>query len=230
VPLSIIVFLLAGAALAVFSNLLLPALVYRFRLRGRAGWASSNGFQRCEPRAAPLLEPLTLRIFKTRRGRVLSCASRGPLTVIDYAFTQSLGGGKPTDSVDVRRATTIVLAALAADAPSVIVRPRPQGIPRFLLDKVAQAGGRSAAIVGALQSSIESGDPAFDSAFQTIGDDEAAVRTCLGPGVRRAMMTSARSSYEIGGRHAAVSAPGLAFGEELDRMIETAEALMRELR
>ena len=229
-PLSIVVFLLSGAALAVFSNLLLPVLVYRFRLRGRAGWASSNGFQRCDPPAAPLLEPLTLRIFKTRRGRVLSCASRGPLTLIDYAFTQRLGGGDPTDSAEVRRATTIVLAALAADAPSVIVRPRLQGIPRFLLDKVAHAGGRSGAIVRALRSSIETGDAAFDGAFQTIGDDERSVRACLGPGVRRAMMTSPRSSYEIGGRHAAVWRPGLAFGEELHRMIEAADTLSRELR
>jgi hypothetical protein len=44
------------------------AVVYRFRLRGRAGWASSNGFQRCEPPAAPLLEPLTLRIFRRDAG------------------------------------------------------------------------------------------------------------------------------------------------------------------
>lgn len=234
-PQSIVLFVLAGAALAAFCNLLLPGLVYRFRLRGRAAWASSNGFQRCDPPVASVLEPVTLRILKRRRGRVLSCASRGPLTLIDYAFTQSLGGSDPTESADVRRATTIVLAAVAASAPSVIVRPRPQGIrrfllERFLLDKIAQAGARSGAIDRALRSSIETGDAEFDGAFQTIGDDEAAVRACLGPGVRRAMMASPRSSYEIGGRHAAVSAPGLAFGEELHRMIEAADALRRDLR
>ena len=229
-PQSIVVFVLAAAALAAVCNLLLPGVVYRFRLRGRAGWASSNGFQPCDLPVASVLAPVTLRMLKRRRARVLSCASRGPLTLIDYAFTQSLGGSDPTESADVRRAMTIVLAALDASAPSVIVTPRPKGIPRFLLDKLAQAGGRSGAIVRALRSSIETGDAAFDGAFQTIGDDERSVRACLGPGVRRAMMTSPRSSYEIGGRHAAVSASGLAFGEELQRMIDAADALSRELR
>jgi hypothetical protein len=42
--------------------------------------------------------------------------------------------------------------------------------------------------------------------------------------------SSRRAPIEIGDRYAAVSAPGLAFGEELDRMTEVADALSRELR
>jgi hypothetical protein len=49
---------------------------------------------------------------------VLSCASRGPLTQIDYAFTQSLGGGDPADSAEVRRAMTIVLSGFESLPPS----------------------------------------------------------------------------------------------------------------
>lgn len=227
--LSIIIFLVVAGGLAVFVNLLLPRLWYRLRLRNRRSWASENGFHSCALSSAPRLEAIPLPLFQTRSGTVLSCLSRGPLTLIDYAFTQSIGGGEPTDSVDVRRATTAVLVALDQDAPAVTVRPQGARVPRFLLDRFARAGGAYRAAIEAAFASIETGDHAFDSVFRVLGDSEPQVRAFLRPDIRTVMLANSGFAYEIGGRHAVMYASRLAVGEELDRLIAAAGTLRIEL-
>lgn len=228
-PFSILLFLAVAGGLAIFVNLVLPDLWYRLRLRGRTEWGSAHGFQRCGRSMASPLDGVALPLFATKRGTVFSCLSRGPLTVVDYGYTQSLGDGRPAEGVDVRRATTGVLLSLGRDVPHVIVRPRLGRAPQWLLNQAARRGGRRDAIVDALLASIETGDRAFDGAFQVMGGDESQVRAVLDPGLRAHLAANARFSYEIGGRHAVVYASGLAFGDELEQLIAATDTLRRDL-
>ena len=223
---AIATFLAVGGALALAVNLVLPGLWYRFRLRQRKGWAVRNGFQGCDPQALGL-DASAFQLFHTRSGKVISCLRRGRLRLVDYLYTQELGG-RPADRVDVRQAATGVLVDLGNDGRAVLVRPRLARLPRFLIGKLMSRGSNMSLLLDTLVASIETGDSQFDAAFRVLGGDEASIRGFLTPELRQVMLANRRVSYEFQGREALVHGK-LAFGQHLDRLIETGERIRAAL-
>jgi hypothetical protein len=227
---SIVLFLLVAGALALFVNLILPALWYSMRAGGRRSWAASNGFVPCdEAKVTAIPEGSELGFPLGKGGKVLSCISRGPIQIRDFRYTQTLGG-LATKGVDVARALIITQVDVGRDVPHCTVRPWAKGAGSLMAQQLSRASGLRGSVVQALFSTIQTGDAQFDETFQVTGADEAATRKFLDEPLRRLMIASDDLSFEFVNSHVLLYERKIASASQLDEMTAMGEAMRNLLR
>jgi hypothetical protein len=220
-----VLFLAAAGGLTVVINLMLPAIFYNVRVKGRRTWAVANGFTPCiETERVLTASASDLAAAFPRGGKVLSCLARGPLRVTDMRHKQTLGG-LSAGGAGANRALTLVEVSLGKQVPDIVLWPRPRGAGGLLLGGLARTPGVRGSAIGSLFASVGTGDARFDESFQIMAPDEESAREFLQEPLRRAMLEAGRLTFLFAGREALLHGRGLASTNQLNRLVATAERI-----